>query len=138
MTTPPERDVSELLRNLRAQRVPGVYTFATVADSTSIPFGMDVLATIHEAEGLSLIVDTDDARAAGWPVMFEAAWITCTVHSALDAVGLTAALATALSTSGISANVVAGHHHDHLFVPVGRADDALAVLAALAQPTSSA
>ncbi len=57
-----------------------------------------------------------------------ASWITLRVHSALEAVGLTAAFSAALSREGISANVVAGYFHDHLFVPEDRRDDAMRVL----------
>jgi hypothetical protein len=59
-------------------------------------------------------------------------WITLRVHSALDAVGLTAALSTALAVAGMSANVVAGLHHDHVFVPAGQGEQAREVLRALA------
>ena len=59
------------------------------------------------------------------------AWITLRAHSDLAAVGLTAAFARALGDAGISCNVVAGVHHDHLFVPVARAADAMAALQAL-------
>lgn len=62
-----------------------------------------------------------------------AGWITLRVHSALDAVGLTAAVARELADAGLSCNVVAGFHHDHLFVEQARADEALAVLHRLAE-----
>ena len=62
---------------------------------------------------------------------FRSAWITLAVHSDLAAVGLTAAFARALGDAGVSCNVIAGVHHDHLFVPVDRAADALAALHAL-------
>jgi hypothetical protein len=55
-------------------------------------------------------------------------WITLTVHSSLEAVGLTAAFSTALGDAGISCNVLTGLHHDHVLVPVGRRDDAVTVL----------
>jgi hypothetical protein len=64
----------------------------------------------------------------GWPILFSAAWITLTVHSDLQSVGLTAAVSAALAEAEISCNVVAGVHHDHLFVPVARAEEAVAVL----------
>ncbi len=48
--------------------------------------------------------------------------ITLTVHSSLDAVGLTAAVATKLASYGISANVVAAYYHDHIFVQTEKAD----------------
>jgi hypothetical protein len=69
---------------------------------------------------------------SGLEYHFTAAWITLRVHSALDAVGLTAAVSLALTDAGISCNVVAGFHHDHLFVPHTRAADAVRVLEALA------
>ena len=56
--------------------------------------------------------------------------------SALEAVGLTAAISTALTRDGISCNVIAGYHHDHLFVPTDRAQDTMSVLAALAHTRS--
>lgn len=93
----------------------------------------DVIASMRETEGLSLIVPEAVARRAGWTPHFLAAWITLSVQSALDAVGLTAAVAAALAQDGIACNVVAGVFHDHLFVPLDRADAALAALRALQQ-----
>jgi hypothetical protein len=66
-------------------------------------------------------------------VQFRAAWITLQVHSDLAAVGLTAAFSSALAQAGISCNVVAGMHHDHLFVPVDQAQQAMRSLQALQQ-----
>ena len=54
--------------------------------------------------------------------------ITLTVHSALDAVGFLAAITARLAEAGISVNAVSAFHHDHLFVPVDRADEAMALL----------
>ncbi len=62
---------------------------------------------------------------------FVAAWITLEIHSALEAVGLTAAVSRVLTRAGISANVVAGYTHDHVFVPLERADDAMRALTTL-------
>ncbi|WP_036823971.1 ACT domain-containing protein, partial [Photobacterium sanctipauli] len=60
--------------------------------------------------------------------------ITLTVHSSLEAVGLTAAVATRLAEYSISANVVAAYYHDHVFVPVNRAEEALQALATMNTP----
>jgi hypothetical protein len=68
------------------------------------------------------------AEAAGVTPLFRAAWITLTVHSDLNAVGLTAAFARALGDAGISCNVMAAAYHDHIFVPV---DDAARAMNAL-------
>ena len=59
---------------------------------------------------------------------FVASWITLTVHSSLEAVGLTAAFSKALAEKGISCNVVAAFYHDHLFV---RQQDAAAAMETL-------
>ncbi len=111
----------------------GVFVFVSVPGP--VP-DLDAIATFREREGLTLIAEEGQALRAGLPILFRAAWITLTVTSDLHAVGLTAAVATALAAAGISCNVVAGACHDHLFVPVDRAGEALAVLQALSQPSS--
>ena len=50
--------------------------------------------------------------------------------------GLTAVVARTLAAESISANVIAGYHHDHVFVPAERADDALELLAQLVSRVS--
>ena len=54
--------------------------------------------------------------------------ITLTVHSSLDAVGLTAAVANKLTEKGISANVIAAYYHDHIFVQTEKAALAIEAL----------
>lgn len=127
---PGESDLGVLLATLRVEHRPGVFTVvATGADEPAIG---GVAAMVREAEGTTVVCTADEARARGWPVDFEAAWLTLAVHSSLDAVGLTAAVAGALADVDIPANVVAGYYHDHLLVPVDRVDDAVACLDALA------
>ncbi|WP_245804502.1 ACT domain-containing protein [Erythrobacter tepidarius] len=85
----------------------------------------DAFAVIREDEGTTAIV-------AGVRTGAPFARITLTVLSALEGVGLTAAVSGALSEAGIACNFVAGYHHDHLFVPWDRREEALAVLQGLA------
>ena len=101
-----------------------------VSDVT-VPAEMTVAATIVEDEGTTTVLSVTDAERLGVRPEFVAAWLTVEGHSALDAVGLTAALATALAAGNIACNVLAGYHHDHLLVPVDQADRAIAVLTAL-------
>lgn len=86
---------------------------------------------LEEQEGTTLILTAEAAERAGLAATFPCRRITLTVHSALEAVGLMAAVATALADAGIGCNPVAGYHHDHLFVPAGRANDAMRALEAL-------
>jgi hypothetical protein len=84
-------------------------------------------ATVAEPEGLTVI-----ATLALVPCDITWARISLTLHSDLAAVGLTAAFARALADEGISANVVAGYYHDHVFVQWEKRDGAMAALQALA------
>lgn len=119
------RDLDELVRSIRPERKPGRYVFVTLA---SVPDGVDPVACVREDEGLSVILEQGDADRLRLPYDFVAAKITLRVHSSLDAVGLTATVAGTLAEAGISCNVVAGHFHDHLFVPVEHADRATQLL----------
>jgi uncharacterized protein len=121
-----ERDLDKLLRGLRPELNPGRYVFTTAI--AGIPAGFAPLAPFPEPEGLTLVLAQEDADAAGLAYDYVAGWITLRVHSALDAVGMTAAFSAALAAAGLSCNVIAGVHHDHLFVPHERAAEAVAVL----------
>jgi len=89
------------------------------------------LAAVWEEEGLTVVMLQDDADDAGIGYEFVGAWITLTVHSELDSVGLTAAVASVLTARGIPCNMLAGFWHDHLVVPWDRREEALAALGAL-------
>jgi hypothetical protein len=121
-----ERDLERLLATMRPELREGEYVFVSLPGDP--PPGLDPVVTVREPEGTTCVVDRRTADARGFAYDFVAAWIMLSVHSALDAVGLTAAVAARLAGAGISCNVVAGAFHDHLFVPAGRARDALAAL----------
>ncbi|MFM0041051.1 ACT domain-containing protein [Paraburkholderia sediminicola] len=123
----PVSDLSVLLKTLKPVLNPGVFVFASVKDGHAIDPSV-IVASIREPEGLSVITSETDAARSGLNALFKCAWITLTVNSALDAVGLTAAFASALGYAGISCNVVAGAYHDHIFVPLESAETAMQVL----------
>ena len=118
-------DLDELLSNLSARLDPEAYVWATVGE---IPEDCAPVATVVEDEGTTLVLREEEAVALGVPHEFRSARITLEVHSSLEAVGLTAAFARVLADAGVSANVVAGFHHDHIFVPWERRADALSAL----------
>lgn len=130
MPSAPISDLAVLLASMRPQLHAGAWAWCALPPGTSTD-GVDAIATMREAEGTTVVVDEARAVARGWPVTFRSAWITLSVHSDLAAVGLTAAFGRALADAGIACNVIAGVHHDHLFVPVDRAADAMAALQAL-------
>jgi len=118
-----ERDLTLLLQGMAPQLHAEPYGFA-VRDGAP-PF--QPFATVAEAEGLTVVAPL--ALLGDHPPW---ARISLRVHSDLAAVGLTAAFAQALAAEGISCNVIAGLHHDHLFVPWDRRQAALAALERLA------
>jgi hypothetical protein len=124
----PERDLERLLGGLEPELLPGRFVFVQSPDDAPLPRSK-VLASVLEPEGLSIVVSQQDADDLGLEYEFVAAWIVLRVHSALDAVGLTAAVSSRLAEDGISCNVIAGLRHDHLLVPVDRARDAVQALA---------
>ncbi|QFS99571.1 ACT domain protein [Labrenzia sp. THAF191b] len=128
-----ETDLATLISQMRPMLDPEPYVFCTFASKSMTDLAeYDPIGLFAETEGLTAILPVERARELG---LAEAEWfrrITLTVHSSLEAVGLTASISAALATEGISANVVAAYFHDHVFVPEERADDALAALRKLA------
>ena len=117
-------DLAELLRTMEPVLFAEPYGFAVWGGP--LPFA--AFATVAEAEGLTVVAPLA-VLGGGEPW----ARISLTVHSDLAAVGLTAAFAGALGQVGISCNVIAGVHHDHLFVQWDRREDAMAALRRLAR-----
>jgi hypothetical protein len=125
-------DLDDLLATMEPTLVEGIFVYASVlADDLANHLSRRPIGLFREEEGITLILPLDAAEglAASPPMRM----ITLTVHSSLEAVGLTAAFATALTAAGISANVVAGYHHDHIFVPERDAERALETLRALSR-----
>ncbi len=101
---------------------PGEFAFVVWPENKPWPEG--TRASCAEAEGLSLIVPIGSAPSNAVAMRC----ITLQVHSSPEGVGLTAAAAGALAQAGIPANMVAGYHHDHIYVPLDQSKDALSVL----------
>ncbi len=123
-----ESDLHRLIAAMSAELQPGTHVFVTCA---AVPPGLTPRMTFREAEGTTLILLRAEAEAAGLAWQFPCRMITLTIHSALEAVGFIALIATELARHGMGVNPVAGFYHDHLFVPEDRAEEAMAVLARL-------
>jgi hypothetical protein len=125
-------DLALLISSMRPNLVEGTFVYCSVPATTLADYlHLKPIGLFLEKEGLTLIVPLEAARQAGLPTEPAMRMITLDVQSSLEAVGLTAAFATALGSKGISANVVAAYYHDHIFVPAADAERAVAVLRAL-------
>lgn len=126
-----ETSLTTLLRSMTPLLNEGAYVFCSLTDATQLQ-GVQPLGSFQEREGLSVILQRQQAEQLQLEIDYVAAWLTLDVHSALAAVGLTAAVAGALACAGISCNVIAGYYHDHLFVAHADGPRALGVLQQLA------
>ncbi|MEO1329437.1 MAG: ACT domain-containing protein [Pseudomonadota bacterium] len=126
-----ETDLARLLSGLTPTLRPEVFVFATL-DPGADAAALDPILTFREAEGLTAVAERGAAEAAGLEAVYPCRMITLEVHSALEAVGLLAAVSARLAAIGVSVNVVSAFHHDHLFVPEAEAERALAALRDLA------
>lgn len=122
-----ETDLQKLLCGMNPELNAGEYVFCTL-DVNDMPADLKPLGWFHEKEGVTVVLPKTQADESGLSYSFVSAWITLNVHSALEAVGLTAAVSQALTYAGISCNIIAAYYHDHLFVPAADADRALEVL----------
>jgi hypothetical protein len=123
-----ERDLGVLLRHMKPELRPGTFVFCTIPPNETVPPEINSLLTFREQEGTTLVILREEAEAAGLRYAFVSRMITLTVHSSLDAIGFLAAITARLAEAGISVNAVSAFHHDHLFVPAHRADEAMDVL----------
>ncbi|PMH46559.1 transporter [Vibrio sp. 10N.286.49.B3] len=121
-------DLNALLSSMKPALLEPEFVFCTVAGKLSEYTTLNPIATFVESEGLTLVLEKSTAMQANLPFDGSFRQITLTVHSSLEAVGLTAAVATKLASKGISANVIAAFYHDHIFVQTSYADAALLAL----------
>ncbi len=121
-------DLDTLLKSMSPKLHEAEFVFCTVSGELTKYCQLKPIATFLEQEGLTLILQKTVAQKAG--LLFENSFrqITLTIHSSLEAVGLTAAVTQKLASKGISANVVSAYYHDHIFVQATKAKDALVAL----------
>lgn len=122
-----ETNLDTLLKTMQPQLNIGVFVFCSVYDLTVVHLNAIVLF-FKEEEGYTIIIKKELADTLKLDYSFICSWITLTVHSSLEAVGLTAAFSKALADNGIGCNVVAAFYHDHIFVPKHDTEKAMNVL----------
>lgn len=123
-----EMNLEKLLASMSPEIMQGDYIFCSVQGEYSEFDHLNPLASYRETEGLTLLISKEAAVTNNIPFDTVFKGITLTVHSSLDAVGLTAAVAAKLTEHNISANVIAAYYHDHIFVQADKAELALIAL----------
>ena len=131
-----ETNLTRLLAGMKPRLLPGNFVFATLPPGAAFPAGIEALMIFRESEGVTLILEEGEARKAGMSGTFRSRMITLEIHSSLDAVGFLAAITGRLAEAGMGVNPVSAFHHDHLFVPADRAEEALFILEQLAAEAS--
>ena len=127
-----EKDLETLLKSMKPKHNVGEYVFCTIENLNQLNLSQ-IIMTFKEEESITIIAKKEVADQLNLEYSFIASWITLTVHSALEAVGLTAAFSKALSDNGISCNVVAAYYHDHIFVDKKDTDKAMEILNAFSK-----
>lgn len=131
-----EKNLERLLASMSPTLIDGEYVFCTFENSR---YGdhtdLEPIAAFAENEGLTLVIPRSKADDIDLDYQTVFKGITLSVHSSLEAVGLTAAVSKKLAEHGISANVIAAYFHDHIFVQSELAEQAIAALNELSNST---
>ncbi len=120
-----ENNLDVLLKTMKPLLNIGEFVFCVATNKINFE---EIIMSFKETEGTTIIVKKELADSLHLSYSFVASWITLTVHSSLEAVGLTAAFSTALTKENISCNVVAAFYHDHIFVDKKDAEKAMGIL----------
>ena len=138
MSAPGLHNLNTLLKTMEPTLDPETYVFITTTQplSTLLPKleSLDPQLLAQEKEGLTIVTTQSLAAAHGFQeAVFPCRKISLTIHSSLEAVGLIAAITDRLKDFKISTNVVSGFYHDHIYVPVAKAEEAMSVLFGIAE-----
>lgn len=130
---PGELSLTKLLCGLHVSLAPATFVFLTLPLASPPPPTLEVLMSFREVEGLTIIAPLDSVEKHKLDYVFPCRKITCEIHSSLEAVGFLAAITKRLAERGIGVNPISGYYHDHLFVPVEGAVEAVKALEELAE-----
>lgn len=122
-----ELNLKMMIKSMKPKLNEGTYIFTTLKAIDHIDRS-DIICEFKEEEGITLIINKEKADELNLKYEFVASWITLTVHSSLNAIGLTAEFSRELTKHQISCNVIAGYYHDHIFVNAKDKNKAMEVL----------
>ena len=110
-----EKDLQKLLKNMKPEHNSGDYVFCKIEKVENINLN-EIEMLFKEKEAFTLILKKENAEKLNLEYSVVMSWITLSVHSSLEAIGLTAAFSNALSEHEISCNVVAAYYNDNIFI----------------------
>jgi hypothetical protein len=125
---PGETSLSKLLQFMQPIFCPGEYVFCCISEQDNRYTQLNPIGQFREREGITLILEREQADAASLPYTSVFSMITLSIHSSLEAVGFLAAITSKLAEHEISVNPVSAYYHDHLFVPVSCTKQAIMLL----------
>ena len=124
-----ETNLAVLLRSMNPILQAHEYFFCNLDEKVNENWlQLSPISMFREKEGLTLILNRDQADNANIPYTSTFKLITLSVHSSLDAVGFLDTITSKLAEKGISVNPISAYYHDYLFVPTSRAAEAMELL----------
>lgn len=123
-----ETNLRELIKNIQPELVNEEFIFASMDEDKFRDKKLNPLCRFLENEGISLILRRVEADEKGIHYNSVFKMITLKVHSSLEAVGFLAKITGELAKHQISVNPVSAYYHDHLFIPISKAEEALIIL----------
>ena len=127
-----ETNLSLLIKGMTPKLNDGEYVFISIKNLNEIDRNLTI-CEFKEKEGLTVVINRSLADELGYSYNYVASWITLMIHSALDAVGLTAIFSGELAKNNISCNIIAGYYHDHIFVDIKDSNKTIKVLKRLSE-----
>lgn len=131
-----ETNLNVLIASMKPMLEPGEYVFCSVQPNQRNKIIALPILEFQEKEGITIILRKHEAEEINIPFVYPCRLITLNIHSSLEAVGFLAVITKHLASVGISVNAVSAYYHDHIFVPSGSAESALAILKNLSDSTS--
>ncbi|MFH1256063.1 MAG: ACT domain-containing protein [Candidatus Diapherotrites archaeon] len=122
------KDLKLLLKSMNPELSGGEFVFCSVSDNALAELNEKPLLVFREKEWATVVLEREAAERHSLAFSGSLALITLNVHSDLSAVGFLAAVTARLAEHEISVNVVSAFHHDHLFVPAEKAEEAMRLL----------